>query len=41
MTCGRWLRERGVFVQQGPDVDYPTVVFDGDYADISCFGFRR
>jgi CubicO group peptidase (beta-lactamase class C family) len=33
--------ERGVFVQQGPDVDYPTVLFDGDYANVSCFGFRR
>lgn len=33
--------ERGVFVQQDPEVDYPTVIFDGDYANIFCFGFRR
>ena len=30
-----------VFVQQDPEVEWPTVILDGDYANIFCFGFRR
>ncbi len=30
-----------VFVQQDPEVEWPTVILDGDYANIFGFGFRR